>query len=161
VPEKGCASAEGGHRSGPARASRLQQGRVRLQEFEPARTRHRLYSNLLKLACSRISPCMDVSFAAKCRHRRPPQSVGSRWLTQRQDTFDISYEHGDRKWAQHSCTVLPAAHYRQLRSAHLHAPDLPSTLSDMRLSSRKAWSGPPANDPTSFPGRSFILDGHS
>ena len=72
VPEKGCASAEGGHRSGPARASRLQQGRVRLQEFEPARTRHRLYSNLLKLACSRISPCMDVSFAAKCRHCRPP-----------------------------------------------------------------------------------------
>jgi len=63
--------------------------------------------------------------------------------------------------AQHSCTVLPAAHYGQLRSAHLHAPDLPSSLSDMRLSSRKAWSGPPANDPTSFPGRSFILDGHS
>jgi hypothetical protein len=90
-----------------------------------------------------------------------PQSVGSRWITQRQDTFDISYEHGDRKWAQHSCTVLPAAHYRQLRSAHLHAPDLPSSFSDMRLSSRKAWSGPPANDPTSFPGRSFILDGHS
>jgi hypothetical protein len=27
-----------------------------------------------------------------------PHSVGSRWITQRQDTFDISYEHGDRKW---------------------------------------------------------------
>ena len=56
------------------RASQSQQASARASATSriwPARTRHRIYSNPLKLACSRISPCMDVSFAAKCRHPRP------------------------------------------------------------------------------------------